>query len=156
MRVILTFMKDAGKYSVIILIIVAICMTTDSGASEENSQPYPIMRMVQFQYCRLAPDIVTGEIGFLNQFSFLFHKEFFTPLMAVKSDESSDQDDAIFARYRELSDNPDLGYVRFSEINSREYEFGYGMDQISIGEQILYNLGMVLLQMSAVELDRKN
>jgi hypothetical protein len=48
-----------------------------------------------------------------------------------------------------------LGSVSwFPDIDSRTYSWGYGQDNMSVGEQILYSLGMVLLQMTALELDR--
>ncbi len=46
----------------------------------------------------------------------------------------------------------DLGW--FPDLNSREYEPGYNQTPMSAGEQVLYSLGMVLMQMTAFELDR--
>ena len=42
----------------------------------------------------------------------------------------------------------------FPDIDSRKFELGYGLT-MSIGEQLLYGVGMVLLQMTAQELDRQ-
>ena len=42
----------------------------------------------------------------------------------------------------------------FPSLNSYEYDPGYTLRPPSIGEQILYSMGMVLLQVTANELDR--
>lgn len=41
----------------------------------------------------------------------------------------------------------------FPDINSREYELGYGMHPPSVAEQLLYSVGMVLLQTGAQRLE---
>ena len=41
----------------------------------------------------------------------------------------------------------------FPDINSREYELGYGYEPPSVAEQLLYSVGMVLLQTGAQRLE---
>lgn len=45
------------------------------------------------------------------------------------------------------------GSFQFPEINSEEFRLGYGYEPPSIGEQLLYSVGMILLQAGGSRLE---
>ncbi|HPQ38954.1 MAG TPA: hypothetical protein PLV45_01145 [bacterium] len=47
----------------------------------------------------------------------------------------------------------DTGTFRYPEINSEEFRLGYGMEPPSIGEQLLYSVGLILLQAGGSRLE---
>ncbi len=98
------------------------------------------------------PDAVpcVGRCGFPLKYMHYFEQQY-----PGYSDAESDDPPENWKKFRvsQFGLNPPLDW--FPEINSHEFEVGYGMQPISPGEQLLYGLGMILLQMSANELDRR-
>ncbi|MBN1551918.1 hypothetical protein JW979_10630 [bacterium] len=84
-------------------------------------------------------------------FTYYFQKNY-GYLLSNQTEENS----PLNGTSRSLLNNTayDMKYSWFPDINSKEYEVGYGLEEISAGEQLLYSLGFLLLQYSAMELDR--
>jgi len=62
--------------------------------------------------------------------------------------------DATMAAETEMAEiMTDTGEFRYPEINSEEFKLGYGAEPPSIGEQLLYSMGLILLQAGGSRLE---
>lgn len=96
---------------------------------------------------KTGPGNFAGTIPFHPRF-----ERYFMNTYGMDLEEAGPAEDRDPTRRCLLSGQITLGW--FPDINSREFSVGYGREEISAGAQLLYGLGMILLQMTAFELDR--
>ena len=115
---------------------------------------FELLNYIHYTYYHPRITILQGSLRIQPRYTDNFQRSNPYPDMAADT-EDSEKIDRIFARYKNFSESNPGEPIRYSEIHSEEYDLEHQMKDVSVGEQLLYNVGLLLLQMSAVELNRR-